>query len=437
MEQGQAFYRHAAHYLQVLKQAEQLYLGQGDAIRQGRDRFEMEWPNIRSGQAWAAGNSDTDHRAAVLSNEYAVSRLLDLRSPKERISWFEAAARAAQLLNDCVSEWTHIERLATEYYDLGTLDEEIRCYTRLAQLSREQADHRRLTSVLIRLGDAHYRNKQLQAAIHIYTESLVIVRQLGIRSDEGSVMAKLGESYRASGANEKAIECFNEACAAARDIGHPRREADALAQLAASLYVLMKREEAVACASKAVGIYDAIHSSSADEVRKQIAKWNSETHYSCFISYSSLDQVFADCLHADLQNRGIRCWFAPHDIQAGKKIHEQIDEAIRIYDRLLLILSEHSMDSQWVKTEIAHARQKEMNEKRQVLFPISLVPFEKIRNWKCFDADTGKDSAREIREYFIPDFSTWNDRISYQHAFQRLVRDLRAGENVTANADGE
>jgi hypothetical protein len=29
----------------------------------------------------------------------------------------------------------------------------------------------------------------------------------------------------------------------------------------------------------------------------------------------------------------------------GKNIHEQIDEAIRVYDRLLLILSEHSMNS--------------------------------------------------------------------------------------------
>jgi uncharacterized protein YjbI with pentapeptide repeats len=150
------------------------------------------------------------------------------------------------------------------------------------------------------------------------------------------------------------------------------------------------------------------------------------TFHSCFISYSTKDQAFAERLHTDLQNHGVRCWFAPHDIRAGRKIHEQIDEAIRIYDRLLLILSEHSMNSEWVKTEIAHARQKEVNEKRQVLFPISLAPFEKIRDWKCFDADTGKDSAREIRDYFIPDLSNWKDRESYQEAFQRLVRDLKA-----------
>jgi len=47
--------------------------------------------------------------------------------------------------------------------------------------------------------------------------------------------------------------------------------------------------------------------------------------YSCFISYSTKDQPFADRLHADLQDKGVRCWFAPHKIQGGKKIHEQIE----------------------------------------------------------------------------------------------------------------
>jgi TIR domain/Pentapeptide repeats (8 copies) len=148
--------------------------------------------------------------------------------------------------------------------------------------------------------------------------------------------------------------------------------------------------------------------------------------YSCFISYSSKDQDFAERLHSDLQNKCVRCWFAPHDVRGGSKLHEQIDEAIRVYDRLLLVLSENSMSSEWVKTEIANARQKELIEKRQVLFPISLTPFDKIREWKDFDADTGKDSAREIREYFIPDFSRWKDHDYYLKAFDRLLRDLKA-----------
>jgi hypothetical protein len=126
-------------------------------------------------------------------------------------------------------------------------------------------------------------------------------------------------------------------------------------------------------------------------------------YHSCFISYSTLDQEFAERLHADLQAKGVRCWFAPHDIQGGRKIHEQIDEAIRLHDRPLLILSEHSMSSEWVKTEIAKARKRETKEGKRILFPVRTVPFEVLRDWECFDGDTGKDSAREVREYFIPD----------------------------------
>src|SRR5271157_4566394 len=47
--------------------------------------------------------------------------------------------------------------------------------------------------------------------------------------------------------------------------------------------------------------------------------------YSCFISYSGKDQEFADRLYEGLQNKGVRCWFAPHDVKAGEKLHEQID----------------------------------------------------------------------------------------------------------------
>jgi hypothetical protein len=150
--------------------------------------------------------------------------------------------------------------------------------------------------------------------------------------------------------------------------------------------------------------------------------------YSCFISYSTKDQAFADRLYADLQNKGVRCWFAPHDIQGGRKLHEQIDEAIRLHDKLLLILSPHSMESEWVKTEIAKACKREVRDQRRALFPIRLAPFEALRDWECFDADTGKDSAREIREYFIPDFSNWKNHDSYQEAFKRLISDLKASD---------
>jgi hypothetical protein len=157
-----------------------------------------------------------------------------------------------------------------------------------------------------------------------------------------------------------------------------------------------------------------------------IASSNPIDFYSCFISYSTKDQEFATRLYTDLQAHGVRCWFAPHDVQAGKKLHEQIDQAIRVHDRLLIILSASSMNSEWVKTEIAKARTRELRESRRVLFPIRLCSFEALRNWECFDADAGKDSACEIRQYFIPDFSKWKAHDSYQASLRDLVRDLQA-----------
>jgi uncharacterized protein YjbI with pentapeptide repeats len=148
-------------------------------------------------------------------------------------------------------------------------------------------------------------------------------------------------------------------------------------------------------------------------------------YYSCFISYSTRDQEFAERLHADLQAKGVPCWFAPHDIKGGRKIHEQIDEAIRLHDCLLLILSDHSMSSEWVKTELAKALKRELKENKRVLFPVRLVGFERLRDWENIDS-AGEDMAEEIRRYFIPDFINWKDRDSYQTAFQRLVSDLKA-----------
>jgi hypothetical protein len=84
------------------------------------------------------------------------------------------------------------------------------------------------------------------------------------------------------------------------------------------------------------------------------------------------------------------------------------------------------MSSEWVKTALAKARKREVKEGKRVLFPVRLAPFEVLRDWECFDGDTGKDSAREVREYFIPDFSNWKDHDSYQAGLVRLISDLKS-----------
>jgi uncharacterized protein YjbI with pentapeptide repeats len=142
--------------------------------------------------------------------------------------------------------------------------------------------------------------------------------------------------------------------------------------------------------------------------------------YSCFISYSSKDQDFANRLYADLQNRGVRCWFAPEDLKIGDKIRDRIDESIRLRDKLLLILSEHSIASDWVEHEVESALEEERQRGRTILFPIRLddAVMESNKAW----------AALIRRTRHIGDFTRWKDHDSYQKAFDRLLRDLKAEE---------
>jgi hypothetical protein len=150
--------------------------------------------------------------------------------------------------------------------------------------------------------------------------------------------------------------------------------------------------------------------------------------YSCFISYSHKDEEFAERLFSRMRQANLRVWYAPEEIKGGQKIHEQIFSAIQLHDKLLLVLSENSLKSEWVATEIRRARKVEREETRRKLFPIRLVDFDAVQNWECFDADSGKDLAIELREYFMPDFSNWKDHDSFEKAFDRLLRDLKAEE---------
>lgn len=152
--------------------------------------------------------------------------------------------------------------------------------------------------------------------------------------------------------------------------------------------------------------------------------------YSCFISYSGLDEEFARRLHGRLQQEHVRVWFAPHDMQGGKKLHEQIDEAIKVYDKLLILLSPNSLQSEWVMTELRKARKAERKTGKRKLFPVGMVDYKTLQEWECFDADGGKDLAVEVREYFIPDFSNWKDHDSFEKGFARLLKDLRAEQKA-------
>jgi TIR domain/Pentapeptide repeats (8 copies) len=148
--------------------------------------------------------------------------------------------------------------------------------------------------------------------------------------------------------------------------------------------------------------------------------------YSCFISYASKDHAFAERLYADLQNKGVRCWFAPEDMKIGDRLRPRIDETIRVYDKLLLVLSKTSVASQWVEQEVETALARECQQGTTILFPV------RIDN-TVMALETGWPALiRHTRN--IGDFRRWKTYDVYQKALDRLLRDLKAAERQPEGA---
>jgi hypothetical protein len=144
---------------------------------------------------------------------------------------------------------------------------------------------------------------------------------------------------------------------------------------------------------------------------------STSTYSTCFISHAPLDQAFAEQLHADLLLHGVPCWFAPEDMRIGDKKRVRVEQAIRDYDKLLLVLSQDAVKSDWVEYEVETAFEKEDRDKTLVLFPIRLdeTVMKSATGW----------AAHIRRTRHIGDFPHWTQPDAYQKALSRLLRDLK------------
>ena len=138
-------------------------------------------------------------------------------------------------------------------------------------------------------------------------------------------------------------------------------------------------------------------------------------YHALFLSHSHHDEDFTKRLYNDLQNQGVRCWFVPHDLYPGTPIVRRIEEAIHLYEKLLLILSADVMQSDWVQQEVETVLYKEATTGQEILLPIRLdnAILESETLW-----------AQHLRHRHISDFTSWQDEAAYQQAFSRLLQHL-------------
>jgi hypothetical protein len=104
----------------------------------------------------------------------------------------------------------------------------------------------------------------------------------------------------------------------------------------------------------------------------------------------------------------------------------EVDEGIRVYDKLVVICSADSLKAEPVIREIERALQREQREGKEVLFPIRLD--DSIFSWGHF---LQADLARKV----IGDFREWKNPKIYRASFDRLLRDLTGKESAGEEAD--
>jgi uncharacterized protein YjbI with pentapeptide repeats len=137
---------------------------------------------------------------------------------------------------------------------------------------------------------------------------------------------------------------------------------------------------------------------------------------SVFISYSHADSGFVDVLQQALDRRGIRSWRDVHDLRSGR-IERQLERAIRLNPIVVVVLSSHSVASDWVEWEVGQARALERETNRDVLCPIALDDSWNTASWSG-------PLRQQITKYHILDFQDWQSNSQFMSAVLRLVDGL-------------
>ena len=135
-----------------------------------------------------------------------------------------------------------------------------------------------------------------------------------------------------------------------------------------------------------------------------------------FISYSHKDGEFVNKLVRRLKEEGISVWRDVDKLVVGD-IQEQVFKAIQQQDVVITVLSENSVNSDWVEAELQSARKMEKNESRAIICPIALD-----NSWK---SKTDPIIKLQLSKKLVLDFSEWKDEDRFSTQFKRLIKGLK------------
>ena len=91
-----------------------------------------------------------------------------------------------------------------------------------------------------------------------------------------------------------------------------------------------------------------------------------------FISHSAEDNDFIEKLTEDLERRDLIIWVDRKELVSGDSLVDKISNGIIESDYFLVALSQHSVNSKWVQTELNIALMNQLSDKGKIIIPLLL-----------------------------------------------------------------
>ena len=112
-------------------------------------------------------------------------------------------------------------------------------------------------------------------------------------------------------------------------------------------------------------------------------------------------------------------------MKMGDQSRQRVNQQIRIHEKLLIVLSQFSIESAWIQQEVEAALEEEQSRNRSILFPIRLD-------------DSSLDGEKEWlvslqKTHQIYDFSAWDNWQAYYEQFFLMLNDLETNGTVDHN----
>ena len=224
----------AFYYFDILKDANDLYESDEDALESALNLFDLDWFNIQAGQKWSALKNTEDAKIAKLCGDFCKEAriLMPMRHPTDEcIEWNESALTASRESENVESEKNNLLSLGMQLHTLGIYDKAIEYLEEAQSLSNKLGHVGDEKHSLDLLGQCCLRTGNFERAIECFAKVLEFVRLEGKASKEMEILNLLAQACFQGNEYERGELNFKLALEKAQKLGNKVFQAQVLNDL--------------------------------------------------------------------------------------------------------------------------------------------------------------------------------------------------------------